>query len=107
MAVAARPIELFADETAKWTKVFKFLRPRQHEPAGWRFRARAAWGQSRHFARRPTTSGLPLETDILRAGRHVSKVPKAEVIPTRGVPKRRLCDTSRMALLSHVAAAPA
>ena len=28
-------------------------------------------------------------------------MPKAEVIPTRGVAKRRLCDTSRMALLSH------
>jgi hypothetical protein len=28
-------------------------------------------------------------------------VPKAEVIPTRGVAKRRLCDTSRMTLLSH------
>jgi hypothetical protein len=32
-------------------------------------------GQSRHFDRRPTTSGPPLETDIVRAGRHVSKVP--------------------------------
>jgi len=30
-------------------------------------------GQSRHFGRRPTASGLPLETDIVRAGRHVSK----------------------------------
>src|SRR5262245_23807549 len=28
--------------------------------------------------------------------------PKVEVIPTRGVAKRRLCDTSRMALLSHI-----
>jgi hypothetical protein len=36
-------------------------------------------GQSRHFGLRPTTSGLPLETDIVRAGRHVSKVPKADV----------------------------
>jgi len=36
---------------------------------------RAASGQSRHFGRRPTTSGPPLETDIVRAGRHVSKVP--------------------------------
>ena len=35
----------------------------------------SAWGHSRHFGRRPTTSGLPLETDIVRAGRHVSKVP--------------------------------
>src|SRR6266508_444866 len=33
-----------------------------------------ALGQSRHFDRRPTTSGPPLETDIVRAGRHVSKV---------------------------------
>ena len=39
----------------------------------------SGWGQSRHFGRRPTTSGLPLETDIVRAGRHVSKVPQAEV----------------------------
>ncbi len=29
-------------------------------------------GHSRHFGRRPTTSGFPLETDIVRAGRHVS-----------------------------------
>ena len=28
-----------------------------------------------HFGCRPTTSGLPPETDIVRAGRHVSKVP--------------------------------
>ena len=34
-----------------------------------------AVSQSRHFGRRPTTSGLPLETDVVRAGRHVSKVP--------------------------------
>jgi hypothetical protein len=32
-------------------------------------------GQSRHFGRRPTTSGLPPGTVILRAGRHVSNVP--------------------------------
>jgi hypothetical protein len=36
-------------------------------------------GLSRHFGRRPTTSGLPLETDIVRVGRHVSKVPLTEV----------------------------
>jgi hypothetical protein len=36
-------------------------------------------GQSRHFGRRPTTSGPPLETDIVRAGRHVSKVPKSDL----------------------------
>jgi hypothetical protein len=37
------------------------------------------WGQSRHFGRWPTTSGLPLETDIAKDGRHVSKVPVADV----------------------------
>jgi hypothetical protein len=31
---------------------------------------------------RPTTSGLLLETDIVRAGRHVSKVPGTEVATT-------------------------
>jgi hypothetical protein len=36
-------------------------------------------GQSRQFGRRPTTSGLPLETDIAKDGRHVSKVPTAEL----------------------------
>ena len=29
----------------------------------------------------PAHSGPPLETDIVRAGRHVSKVPNAEVVP--------------------------
>jgi hypothetical protein len=41
--------------------------------------ATSGMGQSRHFDRRPTTSGPPLETDIVRAGRHVSKVPTAEM----------------------------
>src|SRR5258707_12119401 len=36
-------------------------------------------GQSRHFGRRPTTSGLPLEADIVTAGRHVSKVPEGDM----------------------------
>ena len=36
-------------------------------------------GQSRHFDGLPMTSGLPPETDIVTAGRHVSNVPKAEV----------------------------
>jgi hypothetical protein len=35
--------------------------------------------QSRHFGRRPTTSGLPLETDIPRAGPHVSNGPQADI----------------------------
>jgi hypothetical protein len=38
-----------------------------------------AEGQSRHLGRRPTISGLPLETDIVTVGRHVSKVPSTEV----------------------------
>ncbi|MDE5453638.1 hypothetical protein GWE18_12335 [Bradyrhizobium sp. CSA112] len=42
-------------------------------------RGMSAWGQSRHFGRRPTTSGLPLETDIVKAGRHVSKVPICDI----------------------------
>jgi hypothetical protein len=37
------------------------------------------FGQSRHFGRRPTTSVLLLETDIVRVGRHVSKVPIADL----------------------------
>ena len=35
--------------------------------------------QTRHFDRRPTTTGLSLETDIVRAGRHVSKVPTRDM----------------------------
>jgi len=34
-----------------------------------------ASGQSRHFGRRQTTSGLPPGTDIVRPTRHVRKVP--------------------------------
>ena len=36
-------------------------------------------GQSRHIDRSPLTSDLPPEMDILRAGRHVSKVPEPEL----------------------------
>ena len=42
-------------------------------------RGMSAPDQSPHFDRSPPTSGLPPETDILRAGRHVSKVPNSEV----------------------------
>jgi hypothetical protein len=34
-----------------------------------------ALGQSRHFGRRQTTSGLPRGTDIVRPTRHGRKVP--------------------------------
>ena len=37
----------------------------------------ALGGPTRQFGRRPITSGLPPETDIVRTGRHVSKVPIA------------------------------
>ena len=37
-------------------------------------------GQSRQFGRVPTTSALPLRTDIVTAPRHVSKVPRTEVL---------------------------
>ena len=42
---------------------------------GWR----ADCPPGREIGFRPTTSGLPLETDIVRAGRHVSKVPEADL----------------------------
>jgi hypothetical protein len=37
-------------------------------------------GQSRHFGRWPTTSGLPQSTDIIRPARLVRFVPKAEAL---------------------------
>jgi hypothetical protein len=37
-------------------------------------------GQSRRFARGPASSGLPRQTDIVRAGRHVSKVPTGDIV---------------------------
>jgi hypothetical protein len=45
-------------------------------------------GQSRHFGRRPTTSGLPLETYIVRAGHHVSKVPVPDIWEVADDPHR-------------------
>jgi hypothetical protein len=44
--------------------------------------ATSGMGQSRHFDRRPTTSGLPSGTDIPRAGRHVSNVPNSDMTLT-------------------------
>ena len=44
-----------------------------------RARRKTAMGQSRHFGRRPTTSGLPPEADIVRARRHVSKLPTPDL----------------------------
>ena len=35
-------------------------------------------GQKRRFERRLTTSGLTPETDIIRAGRHLSKLPQPD-----------------------------
>jgi hypothetical protein len=39
----------------------------------------SAKGHSRHFDGLPMTSGLPPETDIVTAGRHVSKVPIGDI----------------------------
>src|SRR6266849_2110999 len=50
---------------------------------------------SRHFGRRPTTSGPPLETDIVSAGRHVSKVPLADT-QRRAAPACCIPDCSRI-----------
>jgi hypothetical protein len=36
-------------------------------------------GHSRRFRRPPTTSGLPLQADIIRVCLHVSKVPQADM----------------------------
>ena len=46
-------------------------------------------GQSRHFGRRQTASGLLPEADIITAGRHVSKVPNAEIMRLPSVAKAR------------------
>ena len=45
-------------------------------------------GQSRHFGRRPTSSGLPPEADIVKARRHVSKLPTPD-LTTRTYSARR------------------
>ena len=44
---------------------------------------------SRHFGLWPTTSGLPPEADIVRAGRHVSKVPISDIGNGKRSPPRR------------------
>jgi hypothetical protein len=54
-----------------------------------RARPMSVRGQSRRFGGQPPTSGLPLETDIFTAGRHVSKVPIMEVIKLSRSPRRR------------------
>ena len=43
----------------------------------------SAPGHSRHFAGLPMTSGLPPEADIVKAGRHVSNVPMADIASAR------------------------
>jgi hypothetical protein len=42
----------------------------------------SASGQSRRVGYGPTTSGLPRLADILRVGRHVSKVPDSDMYPS-------------------------
>ena len=46
-------------------------------------------GQSRRFDCVPPTAALPPSTDIVRVGRHVSKVPTAEVTQVFGSTRRR------------------
>src|SRR4030088_1343960 len=46
-------------------------------------------GHSRRFRRPPTTSGLPLQADIIRVCLHVSKVPFSEVNPLIRSPRRQ------------------
>jgi hypothetical protein len=62
----------------------------------------AASRQKRPVANRVKIFLLFSQKRTRRQISHVRKVPKAEVIPTRGVAKRRLCDILGMALLSHV-----
>ena len=58
------------------------LEKNKQQPIRWRFLDEvssfgclSATGQSRRFDHLPTTSGPPPATDIVKAGRHVSKVP--------------------------------
>jgi hypothetical protein len=76
---------------------------------------RRLWAQSRHCGRRPTTSGLPLQTDIVRAGRHVSNVPRSghsraaalePVIPGRPAKRRRTRNPSLRVRRLRGAASP-
>ena len=58
-------------------------------------------GQSRHFGRWPTTSGLPLETDIAKGGRHVSKVPKPELTFAIRVPLQSVRNEAAAQIISR------
>jgi len=52
-------------------------------------RTGSATDQSRHFGRGPASSGFPLWTDIVRAGRHVSNVPWTDIERPIRSPRRR------------------
>jgi hypothetical protein len=54
-----------------------------------------------NWAVRAMSAFYPVATTE-RTLQDVSNVPNAEVIPTRDVAKRGLCDVSKMALLSHI-----
>ena len=61
-----------------------------------------ALGQSRHFGRRPTTSGLPLETDVVTNGRHVSRVPQPDLTAVvQSIGDQRSSTTFEVASLAH------
>ena len=57
-------------------------------------------GQSRHFDRALATSGLPRLSDILRVGRHVSKVP----LPDSCIAAKRAVVTLELAILAGLVA---
>ena len=42
-------------------------------------------GQSRHFDRAPTTSGLPQSTDIVRPAQLVRLVPNSDIAPLHSI----------------------
>jgi hypothetical protein len=70
--------------------------------------ALTALGQSRHFGRRPITSGLPRPTDIVGASRQVAKVTAADIRNERGLQQRRpYISESAFAILTSPASIPA
>src|SRR6266446_9292733 len=58
-------------------------------------------GQKHRFDRRPVTSGLPRSTDILRVGRHCSKVPIGDIRDGAGSLNRVFSKASPVSPLTH------
>ena len=57
--------------------------------------------QSRRFDHQPATSGLPQQTDILRAGGHVSKVPTPVIHPIVDILRIGRANASRVDRVSQ------